>query len=105
MTLRLTVAAAVLTFTVATPSVPALAQSPAQSFVYGEKQFRHACRPPLKFAAGACVRRRATASSHKDGPRPPVLYDFVDRQCVGRQGACRWFLRRYPSSGLGRPLP
>jgi hypothetical protein len=57
MTLRLTVAAAVLTFTVATPSVPALAQSPAQSFVYGEKQFRHACRPPLKFAAGACVRR------------------------------------------------
>ncbi|MEL6059667.1 MULTISPECIES: hypothetical protein [unclassified Methylobacterium] len=38
-------------------SLPALAQSPAQSFVYRQKQFRHACRPPLKFAAGACVRR------------------------------------------------
>lgn len=35
----------------------AMAQSPAQSFVYGQRQFRHACRPPLKFAAGACVRR------------------------------------------------
>jgi hypothetical protein len=35
----------------------ALAQSPAQSFVYEQRQFRHACRPPLKFAAGACVRR------------------------------------------------
>ncbi len=35
----------------------AAAQSPAQSFVYGQKQFRNACRPPLKFAAGACVRR------------------------------------------------
>ena len=35
----------------------AAAQSPAQSFVYEQKQLRHACRPPLKFAAGACVRR------------------------------------------------
>ena len=38
-------------------AVPASAQSPAQSFVYGQKQFRNACRPPLKYAAGACVRR------------------------------------------------
>jgi hypothetical protein len=36
---------------------PAAAQSPAQSFVYEQKQLRHACRPPLKFAAGSCVRR------------------------------------------------
>lgn len=35
---------------------PASAQSPAQSFVYGQKRFRHFCRPPMKFAAGACVR-------------------------------------------------
>ncbi|MCJ2140291.1 hypothetical protein [Methylobacterium sp. E-066] len=41
---------------VVTP-LPAAAQSPAQSFVYGEKRFRNACRPPLKYAAGACVRR------------------------------------------------
>jgi hypothetical protein len=57
MILRLTVAAAVLAFAVATLGVPAFAQSPAQSFVYGQKRFGHACRPPLKFAAGACVRR------------------------------------------------
>ncbi|MCJ2068680.1 hypothetical protein MKK75_07675 [Methylobacterium sp. J-030] len=37
-------------------AIPAHAQSPAQSFVYRQKQFRHACRPPLKFAAGTCVR-------------------------------------------------
>jgi hypothetical protein len=40
----------------ALPPLPAAAQSPAQSFVYREKRFRNACRPPLKFAAGACVR-------------------------------------------------
>jgi hypothetical protein len=47
----------VLTLGVAVPLSPALAQSPAQSFVYGQKRFRHFCRPPLKYAAGACVRR------------------------------------------------
>lgn len=53
MITRLTLAAALL---VAGGILPAAAQSPAQSFVYGQKQFRHACRPPLKYAAGTCVR-------------------------------------------------
>jgi len=51
------VATTTLLIAVALPALPALPQSPAQSFVYGQKRFRHACRPPLKFAAGACVRR------------------------------------------------
>ncbi|GBU18248.1 MULTISPECIES: hypothetical protein [Methylobacterium] len=37
-------------------AAPALA-GPAQSYQYEERQMRSACRPPLKFAAGACVRR------------------------------------------------
>ncbi|WP_457108370.1 hypothetical protein [Methylobacterium sp. P5_C11] len=56
MMLRL-VATTTLLLAIALPTLPALAQSPAQSFVYGQKRLRHACRPPLKFAAGACVRR------------------------------------------------
>ncbi|KQP00039.1 hypothetical protein [Methylorubrum extorquens] len=36
--------------------VPASA-GPAQSYLFGETRFRNACRPPLKYAAGACVRR------------------------------------------------
>jgi hypothetical protein len=56
MTLR-SLATATLLLAVAIPPLPAQAQSPAQSFVYRQKQFRHACRPPLKFAAGTCVRR------------------------------------------------
>jgi len=56
MTVR-SVSTALIVFCLAIPAVPAFAQSPAQSFVYGQKRFRHACRPPLKFAAGACVRR------------------------------------------------
>ncbi|SDN09214.1 hypothetical protein SAMN05216360_105350 [Methylobacterium phyllostachyos] len=55
MTLR-HLATATLLLAVAIPPLPALAQSPAQSFVYRQKRFRHACRPPLKFAAGTCVR-------------------------------------------------
>ncbi len=51
---RLTLTAALL---VVGSAFPSAAQSPAQSFVYGQKQFRNACRPPLKYAAGACVRR------------------------------------------------
>lgn len=35
---------------------PAFA-GPAQSYLFGEQRFRTACRPPLKYAAGACVRR------------------------------------------------
>ncbi|MCJ2036999.1 hypothetical protein [Methylobacterium sp. J-068] len=38
-------------------AAPAEAQSPAQDYQYGQGRFRQACRPPLKFAAGACVRR------------------------------------------------
>lgn len=37
--------------------VPASAQSPSKSYLFQEQRFRNACRPPLKFAAGACVRR------------------------------------------------
>jgi hypothetical protein len=39
-----------------TASTPAAAQGPAQSYLFGQKRFKHACRPPLKYAAGACVR-------------------------------------------------
>ncbi|MEH3148529.1 MAG: hypothetical protein PGN34_25135 [Methylobacterium frigidaeris] len=35
-------------------SAPAGAQ---QNYLYGERNFGKACRPPLKYAAGACVRR------------------------------------------------
>lgn len=56
MTVRL-LATASLLLAVALPPLPAFARSPAQSFVYGQKRFRHACRPPLKYAAGTCVRR------------------------------------------------
>lgn len=38
-------------------TMPAAAQSPAKSYLFQERQFRNTCRPPLKFAAGACVRR------------------------------------------------
>jgi len=36
---------------------PAAAQNPDQSFEYRQQRFRNACPAPLKFAAGACVRR------------------------------------------------
>lgn len=36
--------------------VPASA-GPAQSYLFGEQRFRNACPPPLKYAAGACLRR------------------------------------------------
>ncbi|QEE38358.1 MULTISPECIES: hypothetical protein [unclassified Methylobacterium] len=53
----LRIPASLLLLAVVLAPLPVAAQSPAQSFVYGEKRFRHACRPPLKYAAGACVRR------------------------------------------------
>lgn len=40
-----------------TTAIPAAAQSPAKDFLFQEQQFSRACRPPLKYAAGACVRR------------------------------------------------
>lgn len=51
------IAAATLLLAAILPPLPAAAEGPAQSFVYGQKRFRHLCRPPLRFAAGACVRR------------------------------------------------
>ncbi|WP_244472567.1 MULTISPECIES: hypothetical protein [unclassified Methylobacterium] len=36
---------------------PAAAQSPAKDYLFQEQRFSRACRPPLKYAAGACVRR------------------------------------------------
>lgn len=51
---------ALLLLAVALPvatTIPAAAQSPAKSYLFQEQQFSRACRPPLKFAAGACVRR------------------------------------------------
>lgn len=39
-----------------TAPAPASA-GPAQSYLFGEQRFRNTCRPPLKYAAGACVRR------------------------------------------------
>lgn len=38
-------------------AVPAAAQSPAKDFLFQEQRFSRACPPPLKYAAGACVRR------------------------------------------------
>jgi hypothetical protein len=36
---------------------PAQAGNSAKDFVYGQGRFNRSCPPPLKFAAGACVRR------------------------------------------------
>ncbi len=38
-------------------ALPAAAQSPSKSYLFQEHQLGGACPPPLKFAAGACVRR------------------------------------------------
>jgi hypothetical protein len=43
---------------------PAAAQGPAQSYLFGQKRFGHACRPPLKYAAGACVRHCPAGYRH-----------------------------------------
>lgn len=56
MTIRLACALlilAALPLGTANPS----AAGPAQSYQYRQKAVRNACPPPLKFAAGACVRR------------------------------------------------
>nr|WP_287745427.1 hypothetical protein [Methylobacterium sp.] len=37
-------------------AAPAAAQSPAKSYLYQQRLARQ-CPPPLKYAAGACVRR------------------------------------------------
>ncbi|WP_232632032.1 hypothetical protein [Methylobacterium sp. Leaf118] len=53
--MRLSLAA--LLILVAAPMATPAAAGPAQSYLFGEQRFRDACRPPLKYAAGACVRR------------------------------------------------
>ena len=59
--------AALTTVIVALPAIvsmglamPAQAQSPSKDFLFQEQRFSRACRPPLKYAAGACVRRCPT---------------------------------------------
>lgn len=57
--LRTLLPLAITLFAVAGPigtAAPAGAQSPSKSYMFGEKRFRNTCRPPLKFAAGACLR-------------------------------------------------
>lgn len=53
-------------------SSPAAAQSPAKDYLFQEKRFSRACRPPLKYAAGACVRRC------------PAGYEDMGRTCRQR---------------------
>lgn len=53
-------------------SIPAAAQSPAKDFLFQEQRFSRACRPPLKYAAGACVRRC------------PAGYEDMGRTCRQR---------------------
>nr|WP_083916167.1 hypothetical protein [Methylobacterium sp. B34] len=60
---RLTCAVLILAGLVAA-STPAAAQGPAQSYLFGQKRFKHACRPPLKYAAGACVRHCPAGYRH-----------------------------------------
>lgn len=63
--------AALLFLAAAAPvALPSAAQAgPAQDYVFGEQRFRKACRPPLKYAAGACVRRC------------PPGYEAIGRYC------------------------
>ncbi|GJE38071.1 hypothetical protein [Methylobacterium persicinum] len=65
MILRLSLVASLIVAAGILPEAAA-AQSPAQSFVYGQKRFRNFCRPPLKYAAGACV-RHCPAGYRNDG--------------------------------------
>ena len=66
MIARFALVAAMAAATLGALPEPASAQSPAQSFAYRQQRFRNACRPPLKFAAGACV-RRCPAGYRNDG--------------------------------------
>ncbi|MCC0808615.1 hypothetical protein FPV16_20790 [Methylobacterium sp. W2] len=54
MILRLACSTALL-FAVSLPH--AAMAGPAQDYEFRPRSVRNACRPPLKFAAGACVRR------------------------------------------------
>lgn len=58
-------------------AVPFAAQAgPAQDYTFGEQRFRNACPQPLKYAAGACVRRC------------PAGYQAIGRYCRFR--SMRW---------------
>ncbi|MDN3589552.1 hypothetical protein [Methylobacterium adhaesivum] len=61
-------------------SLPVKAQSPAKDFLFQEQRFSRACRPPLKYAAGACVRRC------------PAGYEDMGRTCRqrGMRGGGGW---------------
>lgn len=59
-------------------SVPAQAQSPSKDFLFQEQRFKRACRPPLKYAAGACVRRC------------PAGYEDMGRTCRQRGNRGGW---------------
>ena len=61
-------------------SLPAAAQSPSKDFLFQEQRFKNACRPPLKYAAGACVRRC------------PAGYEDMGRTCRqrGMRGGGGW---------------
>lgn len=56
----------------------AMAQSPAKDYLFQEKRFSRACRPPLKYAAGACVRRC------------PAGYEDMGRTCRQRSMNRSW---------------
>jgi len=58
--------------------LPAQAQSPSKDFLFQEKRFSRACRPPLKYAAGACVRRC------------PAGYEDMGRTCRQRGNRGGW---------------
>lgn len=47
----------------------ASADTPERDFLFGEERFGSYCRPPLKFAAGACV------------PRCPAGFQDMGRTC------------------------
>lgn len=59
-------------------SIPAQAQSPSKDFLFQEQRFSRACRPPLKYAAGACVRRC------------PAGYEDMGRTCRQRGNRGGW---------------
>ena len=64
----------------ASTSRPARAQSPSKDFLFQEQRFSRACKSPLKYAAGACVRRC------------PAGYEDMGRTCRqrGMRGGGGW---------------
>lgn len=66
--MRLPVAILLLLGAAVPLAAPAQA-GPAQDYLFGEKRFRNACPPPLKYAAGACLRRC------------PAGYEALGRYC------------------------